>query len=732
MMRRVSVVTTHNLGRRYAHKTSQNVNYAKALERIRNLGIIAHIDAGKTTTTERMLFYSGVVKNLGDVDEGSTVTDFLRDERERGITIQSAAVAFNWKDHQVNLIDTPGHVDFTLEVERSLRVMDGAVTIIEGVAGVQAQTETVWRQATTYLLPNVIYVNKMDREGANFEHAVQTIRDRLQVKPIVVQIPIFDSNHRFRGVIDIIKKLAIQYSDDDELGLTPRICDVQELNSPELLQKYESAREDFLENLADCDDGIMDKVLEGQDPSQSTVKASLRRATIQRKLFPVLCGASLRNRGVHGLLDATVDYLPSPMDHPSFTVRKFDKSTKTIHVRDADHAAALAFKVTHDKHMGPLVFIRVYSGNLQSRHALYNVTQKQKELPAKFLRVFADSVEEVAAATLGGVYAVTGMKVTRTGDTLTLASQRFHAELDSIQVPEAVFFVALEAETKMDEEKLNEALALMLREDPSLTVIVNKETGQTLLGGMGELHLEIVVNRLRRDHQVELRMGKPRVAYRELVEREFEIKHRYDHVFGSERLEATLTVRVSRNEGMGKNTINLAKSVLALGEEHAEAIRDGVRSALEAGPTIGLPLVGANVDVLEIPEEELDELRAAKPVSLQACAGAAVRAALRASGTGIVEPVMKVELNVPERFVSDVIRDLSRRRGTVESVSTKGSATYRHASLVSLAPLQELIGYSTSVRSATQGAAAFSIHFETYGRPDAGHEEKILKEVRGY
>jgi len=589
----------------------------------------------------------------------------------------------------------------------------------------------VWRQAGKNGLPRLVYVNKMDREGADLNRAVETVRDRLQTVPLLCQYPLLDSNRKLRGFVDLLTLNVTEYLDSDPQGTHPKIYPLHTVSDKELHTEVRKAREQFVETVADFSEPIMTKYLEGVPLSESELKSASRVLFLQKAFTPILCGASLRNRGVQALLDAMVDYMPSPLEQSNINAKRSDGSVELLKPdSNSTKAAALAFKVTHDKHMGSLVFFRVYSGNFPVRHGLYNVTQRHKEFPQKFLRIFADEVQEVSEASFGGVYCATGLKGTKTGDTLTLASQHFHVELESIVIPEPVFFVAIEAETSQDEERLTEVLDTMLREDPSLSLRTNSETGQTLLGGMGELHLDIVQNRLQREYQVDLRMGKPRVAYREIVQKRHTADAHYDHTFGGQRIQALLRIQVEPRSGVTSNYCNFSPGATqGFTEEQVEALREGAQSAFDAGPELGLPMISTSVQMLSL--EDLKDRNLA-PSALQAISAAGTRYALRSAGTSIVEPIMSVEIVVPERHMADVISDLSRRRGTIESVDVSGPPTYRIATITSLAPLQGMIGYSTSLRSATQGSASFSQQFSHYDIPTDGHESEILKEVRGY
>lgn len=681
---------------------------AHSLERVRNIGIIAHIDAGKTTTTERVLFYTGRTYKMGTVDEGTTVTDWMVQERERGITITAAAVTCYWRDHQINIVDTPGHIDFTAEVQRSLRVLDGGVVVFDAVVGVEPQSETVWRQARSFGVPLLAYINKMDKLGADFAHATDTIRQRLGANPVMVQWPI-GREATFRGVVDLLEMHAIVWVDD--LGKLPQIEPVP----PELLDEVQAAREKMVEQIVETDDDLTTRYLEGEEIAAAELRRALRAATLQGKLTPVLCGSALRNKGVQPLLDAIVDYLPSPLDIPP--VEGKNPYTEKTEVRRADveePLAALAFKIAADPFVERLTYVRVYSGKLKAGAQVYNPGRQRKERINKLLRMFARDREEIAELAAGDIGAVVGLKQTFTGDTLCTPSAPII--LESIVFPEPVIFVAIEPRTAADQARMDEALRRLAEEDPTFVVRVDENTGQTVLSGMGELHLEILVDRLMREFHVEGRVSRPRVAYRETVTKEAEAEALFDRPTGGNPQYAWVRLRVAPLPGEGFRFENQCS-----GKDFAfaAAVEAGCREALESGVLAGYPLTDVRAVLLEA---EWDE-EISTPSAFKVAGSMAFRAAVERAEPVLLEPVMAVEVVVPEAFTGDVLGDLSARGANIEAMSPRpGGLQALQASV----PLAKMFGYATDIRSLTQGRGTFTMEFHHYAAVDKNRMDAIL------
>ncbi|MGB9889224.1 MAG: elongation factor G [Anaerolineae bacterium] len=687
------------------------------LERVRNIGIIAHIDAGKTTTTERILFYTGRTHRMGTVDDGTTVTDWMVQERERGITITAAAVTCFWRDHQINIIDTPGHIDFTAEVQRSLRVLDGAVVVFDGVAGVEPQSETVWRQARSFGVPLIAFINKMDKLGADFAHATGSIRERLGANPVMLQWPI-GRELSFRGVVDLLEMRAVTWV--DELGKEPVIEPVP----PELADEVQALREQVLEQIVETDDDLMARYLEGEEIPAADLRRALRRATIAGTLVPVLCGSALRNKGVQPLLDAIVDYLPSPLDIPPVVGE--NPRTGEPETRPADvnaPLAALAFKVASDPYVGRLVYVRVYSGKLQVGSSVYNPGKGQTERVGKLLRIFARDREEITELTAGDIGGVVGLKATFTGDTLCPPTAPII--LEPIVFPEPVVFVAIEPKTAADQEQLHQALRRLAEEDPTFVVRTDENTGQTILAGMGELHLEILVDRLVREFRVEGRVGRPRVAYRETVTTRAEAEAVFDRPISGNPQYARVRLAVEPlPSGGGFRFQDLSRGKL-LPPPFVKAVEEGCREAMESGVLAGYPLVDVQVTLLD----GSWDAETSTELAFKVAGSIAFKRAVEEAKPVLLEPVMRTEVVVPEASLGEVIGDLNSRGATIEGMEQRPGGVRAIRAMV---PLARMFGYATDVRSLTQGRGTFTMEFHHYAPVDKEQMEAILYGGRGW
>ncbi len=666
----------------------------------RNIGIIAHIDAGKTTTTERVLFYSGRTHRIGSVDEGTTVTDWMEQERERGITIVSAAVTAMWSDHIINIIDTPGHIDFTAEVQRSLRVLDGGLVVFDAVQGVEPQSETVWRQADRYGVPRICFINKMDRVGASLERSVEMIRDRLGANPILVQLPIgFEAD--FKGVIDLIDQKAIIWS--DESGLTLEVGDIPQ----ELLERAQSEREQMVEMIVETDDELTEKYLDGGEITPDELRAGLRRAVIANKATPVFCGSALRNKGVQPLLDAVVHYLPSPLDIPPVQ-GMHPKTSEPLTREPEDNAplSALVFKIVTDPYVGRLAYFRVYSGQLRQGSMVYNSSTGKRERVGRLIRMYADRREDISEAFAGDIAAVLGFKATQTGD--TLCAEGNPILLESITFPEPVISVAIEPKTTADQERMSEALAKLAEEDPTFRVGTDEETGQTVISGMGELHLEVLVVRLLREFKVQANIGKPRVAYRESISEPVEqIEHRYVKQTGGRGQYGHVVISVRPSEaGSGISFENAIRGG-SIPREFIPAIEKGVREAAEAGVLAGYPVTDVEVQLLDGSFHEVDS----SEMAFKMAGSMAFRQGVQMGRPVLLEPIMKLEVVIPEDSTGDVTGDLSARRASIEGIEPRPGNVQAIRAFV---PLAEMFGYATSLRSATQGRGVFTMEFDHY------------------
>ena len=687
------------------------------LDRTRIIGIMAHIDAGKTTTTERVLFYTGINYKLGEVHDGTATMDWMVQEQERGITITSAATTCHWRDHRINIIDTPGHVDFTIEVERSLRVLDGVVGVFCSVGGVEPQTETVWRQADKYGVPRIAYINKMDRVGADFFRVVKMIQDRLGARPLVIQLPVGSEDH-FQGVVDLVRMKAILW-DNEDLG-----ANFREASIPADLQGQAGEyREIMLETLADCDDAIMAAYLQGDDISSDRLIEAIRVAGLKLQLVPVLCGAAFRNKGVQPLLDAVVDYLPSPLDVPPIHGR--DPIIEEEAVRPTSDEApfsALAFKIMADPFVGSLTFFRVYSGMRKSGAFVYNASTGRRERLGRILKMHANKREEIDEVYAGDIAAAVGLRSAKTGD--TLCDEDNPILLESIDFPEPVIAIAIEPKSRDDQEKLGTSLQKLAKEDPSFRVTVDQETGQTLISGMGELHLEVIVDRLLREFKVDASVGKPQVAYKETIRRTVEREGRFVRQSGGRGQYGHVYLRLEpQATGCGFEFVNAIKGGV-IPQEYVPAVENGVVQAMTNGGLVGYPVVDVKVTLLDGSYHQVDSSEMAFTIA----ASMAFKEALGKASPVLLEPVMDVEVVVPEEFMGDVIGDISSRRGKVLGMNTKGSAQV----VDSRVPLSLMFGYATDLRSRTQGRATYTMQFSRYEEvPDAVTEGMVGRDSIG-
>ena len=685
------------------------------LEKTRNIGIMAHIDAGKTTTTERILYYTGRTHRLGEVDEGTTVMDWMEQEQERGITITSAAISCHWKGVSINIIDTPGHVDFTAEVERSLRVLDGAVALFDAVAGVQPQSETVWRQADKYGVPRICFVNKMDRVGADFDRSLSMIRTRLSAHPVAIQYPV-GSEEKFEGVIDLMTMKAILYG-NDTLGDEYEECEIP----PEYAAQAQAYREKMVEAICERDDALLGKYLHGQEIPVEELRAALRRETIALKLVPVLCGASFKNKGVQPLLDAVLDYLPSPADIPP--VEGLHPETDEPIERPADDAApfaALVFKLVTDPYVGQLAFLRVYSGTLEAGSTIYNVARKRRERIGRLLRMHANKREEVNEVLAGDIAAAVGLKKVATGD--TICDEKAPVILESIEFPTPVISVAVEPKTKADQQKLGVALGKLTLEDPTFKVHTDPDSGQTIISGMGELHLEILVERMVREFNVGANVGKPQVAYRETVRRRAGAEGRYIRQTGGRGQYGHVKLEVEPVAGVGFEFVNKISGG-AIPREYFSAIEAGIKEAMEGGILAGYELVDLRVTLLDGSYHEVDS----SEIAFKIAGSIGFKEAARRAEPLLLEPTMSVEVVVPEEYMGDVISDLNGRRGRIEGMELRAGSQVIKA----VVPLAEMFGYATEMRSRTQGRGSYSMHFLRYDVAPQPIAEGIIARMQG-
>jgi elongation factor G len=698
-------------------------NAALDLAKVRNIGIMAHIDAGKTTTTERILYYTGMSYKIGEVHDGAATTDWMEQEQERGITITSAAVTCHWKtddvDHTINIIDTPGHVDFTVEVERSLRVLDGAVAVFDGVAGVEPQSETVWNQANRYGVPRICFVNKLDRTGAEFHRCVDMIVSRLNAVPLVMQLPI-GAEADFKGVIDLVTMKALVWNAEAKLGEMYDVVDIPATHT-EAAQEW---RDRLVETSAEADEELMELYLEGTEPTVEQLYAGIRRATLASALTPVFCGTAFKNKGVQPLLDAVVRYLPSPLDVEAIDGHAVNDEETVIHRKPSDDEplAALAFKIMTDQHLGKLTFVRVYSGRLETGTQVLNSVKGRKERIGKIYRMHANKREEIPSVGAGDIVAVMGLKDTTTGE--TLSDSAHPVVLESMNFPAPVISVAIEPKTKSDQEKLGTAIQRLAEEDPSFQVRTDEETGQTIIAGMGELHLEILVDRMRREFKVEANVGKPQVAYRETIRKVVpKVEYTHKKQTGGSGQYARVIIGIEPIEGgEGYEFVNSVTGG-RIPREYIPSVDAGCQEAMEFGVLAGYPLVGVKVTLLDGAYHEVDS----SELAFKIAGSMAFKEAARQASPAILEPMMAVEVTTPEDYLGDVIGDLNSRRGQIQAMEERFGARVVKA----LVPLSEMFGYVGDLRSKTSGRASYSMQFDSYAEVPRNIAEEIVKKARG-
>jgi elongation factor G len=691
-----------------------------ALQRFRNIGIMAHIDAGKTTTTERILYYTGVSYKIGEVHEGTAVMDWMEQEQERGITITSAATTCFWtrngEEYRINIIDTPGHVDFTIEVERSLRVLDGAVAVFDAVAGVQPQSETVWRQAEKYAVPRIAFINKMDRPGADFDHAIQTMRDRLSANPVAIQYPI-GAEDKFEGIVDLITMKADVYRVEDK-GAEPEIVEVPE----ELRAEVEAARERMIEALADVDDQIAEKYLGGEAVTEDEIRAALRRETIALKLTPVVAGTAFKNKGVQPLLDAVIDFLPSPLDIEAVT--GVNPKTEAEEKRAADPKdpfSGLVFKIMADKHVGQLSFVRIYSGTLKAGSYVLNTAKGTKERVGRIMRMHANKREDIDAASAGEIVAIAGLKQVTTGDTVCEESRPI--VLEALEFPAPVISQAIEPKTRQDQERLGIGLQRLASEDPSFKVSTDQETGQTIIAGMGELHLEILVDRLKREFGVEANVGRPQVAYRETITRAAEGVGKFVRQTGGRGQYGHAEVKIEPNEaGKGYEFVNAIVGGV-IPREYIKPVDEGIKEAMEGGVLAGYELVDVKATLHYGSFHDVDS----SEIAFKIAGSMAFKDAAHKAGPILLEPIMKVEVVTPDEYLGSINGDINSRRGRIEGIDTRPGTQV----ITSYVPLSEMFGYSTELRSMTQGRATYTMHFHRYEEAPRSVREEVIAKVQG-
>jgi len=690
------------------------------LEDVRNIGIAAHIDAGKTTTTERILFYTGVEHKIGEVHDGAATMDWMEQEQERGITITSAATTCEWKGKQINIIDTPGHVDFTIEVERSMRVLDGAVSVFCAVGGVQPQSETVWRQRNRYKVPSIVFVNKMDRTGADFYEVEKQIKERLKGNPMPFQLPI-GAEDKFEGVVDLVKMKEIVWDEDAAMGSNYHVQDIR----PELQEVADEYREKMLETLADVEgnDEFAMKFLEGEEITEEEIMAAIKAATIGMAIVPMTCGTAFKNKGVQTLLDAVVDYLPSPVEAPPITGTLMDDETKEVVVESTDEGpfASLAFKIMTDPFVGQLTFIRVYRGSLESGSYVHNSTKDKKERIGRIMKMHAIKREEIKEIYAGEIGAVVGLKYTTTGDTLCDPEEK--VVLERMDFPDPVISVAVEPKTKADQEKMGIALSKLAAEDPSFRVHTDEETGQTIISGMGELHLEIIVDRMKREFKVEAEVGAPQVSYREAIKNEVDENYKYAKQSGGRGQYGHVVFKMKPAEsGAGLVFHNDIKGG-AIPREYIPAVEKGFEEAMQGGVLAGYPIEDVEISLYDGTYHDVDS----NEMAFKLAASMGFKEAAKKANPAILEPVMKVEVEVPEEYMGDVIGDLNRRRGQVNNMSDRAGNKIVDA----FVPLSEMFGYSTDLRSNTQGRATYSMEFDHYEEVPKNVAEEIIKKRNG-
>ena len=687
------------------------------IEKVRNIGIAAHIDAGKTTTTERILYYTGVSHKIGEVHEGAATMDWMEQEKERGITITSAATTCFWKDHQINIIDTPGHVDFTIEVERSMRVLDGAIAVFCAVGGVQPQSETVWRQANKYHVPRIAFVNKMDRIGADFYNVEKQIKERLKANPVPIQIPI-GAEDNFKGVVDLVQMKALVWEDEAALGSKYEVVDIP----AELQEKAEEYREKLIEAIAETDEELMEKYFAGEELTEEEIKKGIKKATLNLEIVPMLCGTAFKNKGVQPLLDAVIDYLPAPTEVT--WIKGIDPKTGeeiSVNPGDDEPFSGLAFKIMTDPFVGKLTFTRFYSGTIKSGSYVLNSTKNKKERVGRLLRMHANKREEVDEFYSGEIGAIVGLKNTLTGDTLCDESRPII--LERMEFPEPVISVAVEPKTKADQEKMAVALQKLAEEDPSFRVTTDEESGQTIISGMGELHLEILVDRLKREFKVECNTGKPQVAYRETFKNQVEQEYKYAKQSGGRGQYGHVFIRLIPQEpGKGYEFVDLIKGGV-IPREYIPAVDKGIQEAAQAGVLAGFPVVDFKAELYDGSYHEVDS----SEMAFKLAGSMAFKEGMKKANPVILEPIMKVEIEVPEEYMGDVIGDINRRRGQVNSMEDQHGVK----KITAFVPLAEMFGYSTDLRSMTQGRGTYSMVFDHYEEVPNNIADEIIKERQG-
>ncbi len=687
------------------------------LNKVRNIGIAAHIDAGKTTTTERILFYTGVSHKIGEVHDGAATMDWMEQEQERGITITSAATTCEWKGVQINIIDTPGHVDFTIEVERSMRVLDGAVAVFCSVGGVQPQSETVWRQANKYHVPRMVFVNKMDRTGADFFEVERQIKDRLNANPVPIQIPI-GAEENFQGVVDLVEMKAVIWDDDQALmGQKYEIVDIPE----DLVELAEEYREKMIEAVAETSDELLDKYMEGEELTKEEIKAGLKKGCIDLSIVPMTCGTAFKNKGVQTLLDAVVDYLPAPTEVPPIRGEYEDGTETFVESTDEGPFAALAFKIMTDPFVGQLTFIRVYRGILNSGSYVYNTTKGKKERIGRLLRMHSNKREEISEMYAGEIGAVVGLKYTLTGD--TLADEKDKVILERMEFPDPVISVAVEPKTKADQEKMGIALQKLAQEDPSFRVATDEESGQTIISGMGELHLEILVDRMMREFKVEAEVGAPQVAYRETIKTPVNQEYKYAKQTGGRGQYGHVYLKIEPQEqGAGYEFIDEIKGGV-IPKEYIPAVDKGIQEAMQRGIQAGYPVEDVKVTLYDGSYHEVDS----SEMAFKLAGSMGFREGAKKANPVILEPIMKVEVEVPEEYMGDVIGDISKRRGQVNGMGDRAGNKIVDA----FVPLAEMFGYSTDLRSMTQGRATYAMEFDHYDEVPANVAKEIIEKRNG-
>ena len=686
------------------------------LEKTRNIGIMAHIDAGKTTTTERILYYTGRIHKIGETHEGASQMDWMEQEQERGITITSAATTAQWDGHRVNIIDTPGHVDFTVEVERSLRVLDSAVTVLDAQSGVEPQTETVWRQATTYGVPRLVFVNKMDKIGADFQYSVGTIRDRLQANAHPIQLPI-GAEDDFTGIIDLVENRAFIYNND--LG-----TDIEETEIPaDYADQAAEARESLIEGLADVNEDIMEKYLGGEEISVDELKAAIRQATCDVEFYPALCGTAFKNKGVQLLLNAVIDYLPSPLDVKPIVGHKTDDEEQEYIARpdDSEPFAALAFKVMTDPFVGKLTFFRVYSGTLDAGSYVQNTTKGKRERVGRILQMHANSREEISTVYSGDIAAAVGLKETGTGDTLT--QEKLDIVLESMEFPEPVIHLSVEPKSKSDQDKLTTALVKLQEEDPTFTARTDKETGQVIIGGMGELHLDVLVDRMKREFKVECNVGAPMVSYRETFTVPAQVQGKFSRQSGGRGQYGDVHIEFTPNEQGGGFEFENAIVGGVVPREYIPSVEAGLVDSMENGVIAGYPLVDVKAKLYDGSYHDVDS----SEMAFKVAASLALKEAAKVCKPVLLEPMMKVEIVMPEEYLGDIMGDVTSRRGRVEGMNARGNAQVVNA----FVPLSEMFGYATSLRSNTQGRGTYTMVFDHYEEVPKSVSEEIIKKNTG-